>query len=350
MLVDVAHEELVAVFGREGVGQIEAGSAVRREVGVVADRLDGRVSVGIEVGTGLFVVDATLDDVEEVGDDAAGGEAVAEIIEVEAPRIGESTGEDFEFASLGVEAPDPGVEIDTIVFGSARLSNEGVGENALATVEPAVGSPDETVEGFVAVMHAPAVEKNFGFGVRNIVTIRVGDEDKIRWSSKVNTTVSDCDTGSEGDFVVEEFFGIEDAVAISILENLDAAELLVLVRASIDIVIVFHDPNAPPGVKGKGDGFADVRFGGIDRNVESLRDRHIGYRFLGSEKGSVAGAVLLATVLGKRGAKRKSGDAEELDERFHLLREWDLLFGLHILEEIDDLVGFEGLQETGGHH
>ena len=64
MLVDVAHEELVAIFGGEGVGQIEAGSAVGGEVGVVADRLDGRVSVGIEVGTGLFMVNATLDDVE----------------------------------------------------------------------------------------------------------------------------------------------------------------------------------------------------------------------------------------------------------------------------------------------
>ena len=128
-----------------------------------------------------------------------------------------------------MEAPDPGVEIDTFVFGSARLSNEGVGENALATVEPAVGSPDETVERFVSVMHAPAVEKNFGFGVRNIVTIRVGDEDKIRWSSKVNTTVSDCDTGSEGDFIVKEFFGVKDAVAIGVLENLDSAELFVFV-------------------------------------------------------------------------------------------------------------------------
>jgi hypothetical protein len=29
--------------------------------------------------------------------------------------------------------------------------------------------------------------------------------------------------------------------------------------------------------------------------------------------------VLLATVLGKRGGDRESGDAEELDERFHLL-------------------------------
>ena len=81
MLVNVAHEEVVAVFGGEGICQIEASSAMRREVGVVADRLDGRIGVGVEVGAGLFVVDAALDDVEEVGDDATGGKAVAEIID-----------------------------------------------------------------------------------------------------------------------------------------------------------------------------------------------------------------------------------------------------------------------------
>lgn len=44
---------------------------------MVADRLDGRVSVGIEVGAGLFVVDAALDDMKEMRDDAAGGKTVA---------------------------------------------------------------------------------------------------------------------------------------------------------------------------------------------------------------------------------------------------------------------------------
>ena len=298
MFVDIAHEELIAVFGGEGIGQIEAGSAVCREVGVVADRLDGCVSVGIEIGTRLFVVDAALDDVKEMRDDAAGGKTVAEIIEVKAPWIGESTGEDFEFASLGVEAPDPGVEIDTIVFGSARFSNEGVGEDPLATVEPAVGPPDETVESFVAVLHAPSVEKNFGFGVRNIVAIGVRDEDEIRRSSEVDAAVSDRDTRSEGDFIVKEFFGVKDAVAIGVLENLDSAELFVFVRPPVDVVIVFYNPNASARIESKGDGFADVRLGGIDRNVESVRDGHIGDRFLGREEGSVAGAMLLATVLG----------------------------------------------------
>jgi len=343
MLVDVAHEELVVVFGGEGIGQIEAGSAVRREVGVVADRLDGRVGVGVEVGAGLFVVDAALDDVEEMGDDAAGGKAVAEVIEVEAPRIGEAASEDFEFASFGVEAPDAGVEVEAVVFGSARFPDEGVGENALAAVEPAVGSPDEAVQSFVAVVHAPAVEKNFGFGVGNIVAIGVGNENKIRRGSEVDTTVSDRDTGSEGDFIVEEFLGVKDAVAIGVLKNLDAAELFVFVRASVDVVIVFYDPDASPGVEGKGNGFADVRLGGVDGNVESLRDGHFGYGFLGREEGSVAGAVLLATVLGKRGSDRESGDAEEWGEWFHLLGEWDLLLGLHVFEESDDFVVFEGL-------
>ena len=193
MLVDVAHEELVVIFGGKGVGQIESGSAVGREVGVVTDRLDGRVSVGIEIGSGLLVVDAALDDVEEVGDDAAGGEAVAEIIEVEAPGIGEAAGEDFKFAGLGVEAPDAGVEVESIFFGSAGFSDEGVGENALATVEPAVGAPDETVESFVSVVHAPAVEENFWFGIGNVVAIGVGNENEIGWSTEVDSAVADGD-------------------------------------------------------------------------------------------------------------------------------------------------------------
>ena len=131
MLVNVAHEEVVAMFGGEGICQIEASSAMRREVGVVADRLDGRIGVGVEVGAGLFVVDAALDDVEEVGDDATGGKAVAEIIEVEAPRIGEATCEDFEIAGVGVEAPDASIEVEAVVFGRTRFSDERVGKLSL---------------------------------------------------------------------------------------------------------------------------------------------------------------------------------------------------------------------------
>jgi hypothetical protein len=134
--------------------------------------------------------------------------------------------------------------------------------------------------GFMAVVHAPAIEKDFGFGIGNVVAICVGNENKIRRGSEVDSTVSDRDTGSEGDFIVEEFLGVKDTIAIGVLKNLDAAELFVFVRASVDVVVVFYDPDAASGVEGERDGFADVRFGGVNGNVESLRDRHLSDRLL----------------------------------------------------------------------
>lgn len=309
VLVDVAHEELVAVGGGEGVGEVEAGAAVGGEVGVVADGLDGVVGVGIKVGAGLFVVVASLHDVEEVGDDAAGCEAVADVIEVEAPGVGEAAGEDFEFLGFGVEAPDAGVEVETVFFGCAWFSDEGVGEDALAAVEPAVGSPDEGVEGFVPVLHAPSVVKDFGFGVGDVVAVCVGNEDEVGWGAEVDAAMADGDAGGEGEFVVEEFFGIEDAIAIGVLKNLDAAELFVFVGASVDVVVVLDDPDAAAGVVGEGDGFADVGFGSVDGDLEVFGDGHFGDGFLGTEEGGVAGAVLFASVLGV------GGDDEEEEEK-----------------------------------
>ena len=152
----------------------------------------------------------------------------------------------------------------------------------------------------MAVLHAPAVEKNFGFGVGNVVAISVGNENEIWGGAEVDPAVSDGNAGGEGDLVVEEFFGVEDAIAIGVLKNLDATELFVFVGAPVDVVVVFHDPDAASGVESEGDGFADVWFGGVNGNVESLRDGHLGDGFFGCEEGGVAGFVLLATVLGKR--------------------------------------------------
>ena len=164
-----------------------------REVGVVADRLDGGIGVGVEVGSGLFVINSALDDVEEMGDNAAGGEAMADIIEVEAPGIGETAGEDFERLRFRVEAPNAGIEIEAVFFRCAGFTDERVGKDALATIEPAVGSPDEGVEGFVSILDAPAVEEDFRFGVGDIVAIGIGNEDEVGRGTEVDSAVSDGD-------------------------------------------------------------------------------------------------------------------------------------------------------------
>ena len=300
VLVDVAHKELVAVFRGKGIGEIEAGAAVSGKVGVVADGLDGVVSVGIEVGSGLFVINSALDDVEEVWDDTAGGETVTEIVKVEAPGVGEAAGEDFEFLGFGVEAPDAGVEIKALFFSCTRLADEGVGEDALAAVEPTVGTPDEAVQSFVSVLNTPAVEENFGLGVGDVVAIRIGNEDEVRRCAEVDAAVADGDAGGEGDFVVEELFCVEGAVAVSVFEDLDAAKLFVFVGASVDVVVVFDDPDAAAAIISEGDGFADVGLGGVDRDFEIFGDVHGGDGLLGSEEGGVAGAVLFTAVLGER--------------------------------------------------
>ena len=74
MLVDVAHEELVAVLLREGVGEVEARSAVRGLVDVVTAGLDVVVDKLVHVLPALLVVDAALDDMKQVRDDAACGD------------------------------------------------------------------------------------------------------------------------------------------------------------------------------------------------------------------------------------------------------------------------------------
>ena len=128
-------------------------------VAVVGDGLDVVVGVGVEVLAGLPLVAGAGNDVKDVRDDAGGGEEVAILVVVEAPGVAGAVGKDFELVPDGVIAPDAGVERDALVGRRARLADFAVREDAVAAVEPAVGSPDEAVERFVRVFVAPAVEQ-----------------------------------------------------------------------------------------------------------------------------------------------------------------------------------------------
>ena len=75
-------------FCGKSIGQIEACAAVSRKMRVVADRLDVVVDVRIHVWAALLVIDAALNDVEQVRDHAAGGESLAVVVEVESPGVG----------------------------------------------------------------------------------------------------------------------------------------------------------------------------------------------------------------------------------------------------------------------
>ena len=86
------------------------------------------------MGLALLVVSTALNNVKEMGNDATGSKALTMIIKVEAPWVGEATGEDFEFFSCRMPTPDTGIDESAFGFRSARFADKGLGEDAVATV------------------------------------------------------------------------------------------------------------------------------------------------------------------------------------------------------------------------
>ena len=125
MLVDIAHEQVIAVVLREGICQVEASSAVGGSVGVIPDSCDVVVDVGVQVRLALLVVDTALNDVEQVGNHTASGESLADIVEVKTPRIRESSSKNLETVLGWVVTPDSTIDELALRFRSARFADHG---------------------------------------------------------------------------------------------------------------------------------------------------------------------------------------------------------------------------------
>src|SRR5690606_12285063 len=148
------------------------------EAGEIARRF-GDDEVGI-ICVGLVPEHAALDD---VGGAAAapvaaamGHEDLAVLVVIEAPLVAAAFGEDFEFVANGMITPDAGAEFGSAIkikirskirifdlIGGARFADAGVVEDALVSVEPAVGTPHEAVETFVGVLVAETIEEDLWF-------------------------------------------------------------------------------------------------------------------------------------------------------------------------------------------
>ena len=129
------------------------------------------VGMRIEVRASLPLVSRTLDDVVQVRNHAGRAKCLAVVVEIDAPRIAGSFGENFELVPRGMVSPDGRVERNAVAVGRARLAHARVREHAVATVEPAVGPPNERVERFVRVLPGPAIEQNLRLAVRNVVAV-----------------------------------------------------------------------------------------------------------------------------------------------------------------------------------
>ncbi len=122
----------------------------------------------------------------------------------------------------GMVAPDARVDRDALVARGAGLTDAGVGEDAVAAVEPAVGAPGEAVERFVGVVLSPAVEQDLGRAVGAVVAVPVGDEIEFGRRADPDAAEADLEAADQVQVVGEDLAGIEAAVAVGVFEDQDA--------------------------------------------------------------------------------------------------------------------------------
>src|SRR5437016_6020490 len=126
------------------------------------DRLAAALIAGLFVARGLLAVDAemfaslpfdarALDHLPEVRNDAHLGEELTVFVEVNAPRIAAAFSEHLEHVPGGMMTPHACVHPLSLAFRSPCFADVRRAEHAMATIEPAVGSPGKRVQDLVRV-------------------------------------------------------------------------------------------------------------------------------------------------------------------------------------------------------
>ena len=180
------------------------------------------------------------------------------------------------------------------------------------------------------IMDAPAIKEDFGRAIGFVVAILVGNESQVWWRTNKDTAKPNRNAGAKGELVGEEFLYVENAVAVCVFKYLDASDGLIGMGAAVDVVVVFHDPDAATVIEGEGDGFANGGLGGKNTDLKAILDVHLGDGFSGLEEGGVAGAMFLE--LGLQGKGREEEKERDVEMLVHGIGDWQIV-GVQALAE-----------------
>ena len=212
------------------------------------------------------------DHAEQVRDHAVGDERLAEVVEVESPRVGRAVRDDLEDLAGRVIPPDAAIHRRPLLLRRPRLADLRGGQDAVATPEPAVGTPVQGVEHVVLSVDAPAVELDDRRAVGPVVAVAVGDEDQVGRGADPDPAEPQRDAGVVGPSVGKDGPAIEAAVAVGVLEDQDAIPAARPAQPDRVRVVLDH-PEPPPVVDGHGDRLDDVGLGGGESDPEPGRHR-----------------------------------------------------------------------------
>ena len=244
--VQVTGEKFAVVFLRPDAALVDeaahVGVAAAELVGLVADALVDvvpflRAAIPVVVVGGVadvpvgeriqmraeraFVVGAG-DSVPEVADYCVRVEKLAVLVPVHPPRIRAAVAENLEFFRNWMKAPDRAVHGNAVLIryaGNTHVRGRG---DAVATVEPAVGSELEAVDDVVSYrLGVEAVEHHDRLAIGDEVAVGIGDEEQLRRTGHPDTAVTDCDRGETFGFVPKDSAFVGFAVAVSVFEDDD---------------------------------------------------------------------------------------------------------------------------------
>ena len=173
----------------------------------------------IEVATTLPLIARALNRVPHVRNHAGLEESLPAVIPVDTPLIARALGPSLEFARLGMQSPHAGIDSDAFFLRRARLADKAVCKDAVGSVKPAIGPPDEIIERLVRILPAPAIEHHFRLGVRFVVAVFVREKKEIGRSSHPHAAVAYLNAAGEGELVVENGALVRLSVTIGVLEN-----------------------------------------------------------------------------------------------------------------------------------
>ena len=313
-------EARVRVTAADRVGRLGNLQRVRlmdtaaRVVRMVGNRLDVVVGKRIKVLAGLTLVAGAGENMIEVRNHAGRVEELAARIVIQTPRIARAFGEDLENMASRMKAPDTGVDLHALRVGSARLTHDRVGEDAVVAVEPAIGTPDEAIERLVRVLETPAIEQHDGLA-RLVVGI-LWDEEELWGRADPHAAVADFDARDEIESVLKDRDLRIGAILLYVFQDQDAIGASA-VRALLRVGHAFHDPETATFVEAHRDRLDNLGFSGDERDLEAFRQRHRLHRVGGGLPTLISARLDALNRAGRQGRSGDAGGNEEEREESH---------------------------------
>ena len=242
-------------------------------------------------------------DMPQVPDHVVGKEELAEVVVVQAPRVGRAVRDDFEFVPNRMETPDRTVQPLAIVFRGTRRSDQRRGLDAVPSVQPTVRSPDQAVDDVVP--HAAVVEPvehHSRLSVGNVVAVLVRNHDQPTIGQQPNAAEPEGDPRDAPVPLPEHGANVEAAIVVGVLQDQHPIpELVAEVPAVVGVAL--DDPHPPAVVQFESDRLGHIRFAGKQGDAKSCGDRDRRSRLLRSRRpiGGVLGIHHGREIVGQAG-------------------------------------------------